>query len=696
MTSWLTLSEYLAVEGISRRTFYNRRHLIDAQTIDGTLKYSAASLSIEARAKLKSQSEPVATSNSAAHGPLFTAVNSAPLALRNTPPQRITLTADAQRQAEARLEILRPLLDFINDPKNRGRFAMLRVSDGRPITSSDLMATYLSETHTDGGKKISPRTLWRWKKAYTEQGLVGLARSVRADKGTSRWFSQHVQAAKLVASVYLKPYQTVQTAYNALLRDSQMLGLHDDDLPSYETVRSYLETIPKPIQVLAREGERVHNERMSLYLQRDYSMIEPNFMWVSDHMIHDVEVRNDCFHGIEPNAPMRLRFTCLMDMASRKIVGYSWTPEGNSRSISTALRRAVEQYGPCDTFYCDNGKDYQKVARGADPAVARLEEDRRSGWFRDDVAEIEKAGVLQRLGMKVQFCIKYHPQSKPIERMFRTMHLQLDAKMPHYTTGNAYLKPDYTVIAMAEHRKLLRMDRGHESPLVPASHFIRMATVWIEEEYNAKHSHSGKGMAGRTPNEVFDAGYPAEMRRTVDPDVLAQLLWSREKRRVRECAVTLSGRRYMAASASDSAAMYLRNEQDVLICFDPHDLDRAIVADLDGHKIADVQAERLMSHSAADGPAIAASMQERKRLRNASASTVRSLRSDVAMAGHRSDVELLHERALLPAAVGDFITQRHPQTVESTTAQTQHLHSEDIGDILLDSLSRRTANGTHG
>jgi putative transposase len=696
-SSWLSKEQVCLLTGWSPRYVEIKVASGELVTRDGAERmrngrlakeYAAASLPEAARAKLTSLSEPVAASNTAAHGPLFARVTSAPQTRQN---QRIVLSPQAERQAEERLQIIQPLLDFCSDPGNRARFAQLRLSDGRAVTNADLLVQYLIETHSNSGYKLSQRSLWRWKKAYSEKGLVGLARGLRADKGQSRFFARYQAAAQLVASIYLKPYQSVSIAYSNLLRDHELLGIPQHELPSYETVRSYLESLPQPVKVLAREGERAHNERMSLYLQRSYEDIAANQIWVSDHMIHDVEVRNDCFFGVEPNAPMRLRFTCLMDMRSRKIVGYSWTPEGSSRSITSALRFAVRMYGPCEVFYCDNGKDYQKTANGAKIRASE-------SWYREDLASLQKSGVLARLGMQVQFCMKYHPQSKPIERFFGTMHKQFDARFPHYTTGNAYLKPDQTVVAMATHRKLLKMGRGDESPLVPASHFIKMAIAWIEE-FNATHQHTGKGMSGRTPNEVFEAGYPASQRRTVDPAILDQLFFEREKRRVRECAVVLAGRRYMASSPASSAAMYLANEQDVLICFDPHDLDRAIITDLDGCKLADVEAERLTSNSAGANTAIAASMQERRRLRNATASSIRRIHSNVAMLGHKSDLERLHEQAQLPAAVGEFTTQRAARQQEEEQ-QTKHLHADDIGDRLAARLAARnsggTANGTNG
>jgi hypothetical protein len=643
-------------------------------------EYATASLPDAVRAKLDAGSSgkhattvaegATATSGAATMAPLFGHESTGIQA-----PQRIALTPEAKRQAEERLEIIQPLLDYINRPGDRVRFSQLRLTDGTPVINSDKLAQYLAETHSVDGRKISRSTIWNWKKAYATGGRDALARGIRKDKGQSRFFARYPRAAELITSVYLKPHQTAARAYSNLLREHELYGIPVCDLPSYETVRSYLDALPPSITVLARKGERAYSESMTPYLQRDYEEIPANHIWVADHMIHDVEVRNDCFEGVPENAPMRLRFSAFIDMRTRKFVGYCWAPEGNSRVITTAVRRGIERYGPPAIVYCDNGKDYRKVAKRA-RRVSRE-------WVEQEYTALERTGVLQRLDVAVQFCLPYHPQSKLIERAFRLVHQKFDAIFPHYTTGNAYLRPDQTTLAMMQHRRLLKMDRGAESPLITASHFIRMATVWIEEDYNAGHHHGGRGMGGRTPDQVFDELYPLAERRSSNPAVLAQLLWETRKCLVRNTAITLNKRRYVPADPHSSGALHLANRKDVLVCYDPHDPERAVVADLDGRPIAQVRAEVLQPHSADAEPAIKASMQERRRLRNAAVATVRQIHENVAMMGHKSDLEHLHERALLPAAVGDSIVHRMATKPELTPDASPRY----IGDIAAEFLS---------
>jgi transposase InsO family protein len=654
--------------GWSRPTVFRHQAAGKLQTKkqDRSTLYASASLPAEALAKLEPLIEPRPktlrlSEPASAPAPLFAAAEA-----HQGPGRRIVLSPEQERQAMQRLKILQPLLDFCSNRDGaRARASILPLRDGRHVTNADRMADYLAELHSTTELSVTRPTLWRWKRAYEDRGLDGLVRKVRDDKGRSKWAARFPQAAELVAATFMRPYSTRQRAYDALVKARVQLGISDADLPGYDSVCDFLAALPAAPVVWARQGERAHHELMASYLQREYTDIAPNQVWVADTMIHDTLVRNDCF-GACGNEAVRLQLTALMDLRSRKIVGYTWCLDGSSRSITTALIAAVKRYGPCVTFYCDNGKDFKKVGRFARPA-------NNAGLVDEDVQAIERTGALRQLGIAVQFCIKYHPQSKPIERFFRTLHLQLDATFPHYTTGNAYTKPDATIAAAAKHGKLLQMSLKagapqdiEASPLMPASVFIKMASLWIEGEYNAQHSHRGRGMDGRTPDEVFAPAL--QTRRPFDLGILDTLLWRRERRLVRNCAVTVDDSRYIGVNPAAVERLYLSNRSEVIVCFDPNDPDTGVITDLDGRKLCDVQTEILVAHSAEAGPMIEASLRGNRGRRNNMAANVRGLRKRVALNGHKTESQALYEQAL-PIAVG----QNSPQTMTQPAPSSRRL-----------------------
>jgi hypothetical protein len=608
---------------------------------------------------------------------------------------RIKLTPEQEKLALERYEAIRALDEFAKG-EGREKYFALRLKDGRSVKRLDDLAEYIGQTLKVAGKYPSRSTLFRWLASYRSAGLNGLGRKTRSDAGVCHFFSKYPAAAVLVASVFLNPSATAWRAFDALERDRELLRIPESEMPSYSTVRNYLDSLPEAMKILAREGLAAYNTRCAPHLNRKFTDIPVNDIWCADHMTHDWPVRNDCMTGAPKDASIRLQLTLIEDMRSRKFVGYCWTVNGDWRSIATALRLAVKRYGPCRVFYCDNGEDFKKAARGAErigrPSPIEIQQ------FAEDLMR----GPIAQIGINIQYCRKYAPQSKPIERGNRIVHSAFDAISAHYLTGNAYNRPDQATIAQVEHKKLMKHGLGAASSLMPASFFIKLAETWIEQSYNAGHHHSGRGMDGRTPNEVFDAGYPLAESRTADPDVLAMLLHERRTSLVRRTAITIDGRRYMPVQSSPEswAAIHSANETSIVVAYDPLDPDYVIALDAHGRRMADLVVERLTEHPA-DGEvhaendaAIHDSLQMRGRLLKATAGTVKQMHRSVALAGHKTELEHLAELALASVPVDELISQRAVRASDRPAdSDIKETHSEDNAARYLARLNQGEANG---
>ena len=600
---------------------------------------------------------------------------------------KVALSPEEEAQARARYRIIEPLLTFEAEQRavDHDQFHLdlgLVLPDGRKVTSPTRMVEYLSHTHS-----LSQGSLWRWHRAFQKEGLVGLADRKRSDKDKSRFFEHHPKAATLAAYLYLEQRQSVRSAFEAIQRDCLSLGITPAELPSYWTVYRFLtgNAFSEPMKMLAREGRRVYRERCAPYVSRDYSATASNEIWVSDHMIHDVEVQNDCFLDAEWGAPIRLRFTALLDFRSRFVVGCCWCWEGSSNSITTALRRAVSLYGPAEVFYCDNGKDYLKVAKGAMPAYLRDSDITPEGWYSRELAELAETGVLARLGMTAQHCIVRHPQSKHVERFFRTVHERLDKKFPTYTGGSPATRPDFATEAMAEHRKLLRMGMPGMSLHPPASAFIRMALTWIEDYHSTPMGKKVKGMEGLTPRQGFEMFRNPRQKPTPRPEVLALMLAERKPEvAVRECSVVLQNRRYVGDDEISATMLHEMNDRKVTLAYDPLDLEKVAVLDLEGRLIAWARPEHYLTQSAdaETGEAIAASMQQRRRLEKQTSRMITGIAAAARANGALTDVEHLAMRAGV-ADVSEMVTQRRPRLrpVDTTAAP---LSPDDAARVLLE------------
>jgi putative transposase len=647
METWLTLDRVILLCGWSKR--HIRRLASDnrvltrdnnALLVSGKpgREYALSSLPVEAQLKFFKQ-------------PMLSGSASTALAVRANPRQpelfaalpevteteRLNLSAEQNAVALKRLETIAPLLEFRSWSKcSRPTF---RTVGGLAVRSMNSLAEYLAQQH-----QVSPRTLWNWYAQYRKLGYTGLVDRVRSDKGKSRFFEAHPAIRAFVENKYLRERLSIQLVYQALLRDFKNAEPACRRVPSYSAVRSYLKQLPKPLLILSREGKRQFQERCEPYLLTDFESLLPNQIWVSDHGQHDAWVRNDQFPGVSANAAVRPWLTAVIDMRSRKIVGTAWSANPSSHTISSALRVAIENFGIPHTLVIDNGKDYEKIGRIDFSA--------------------ECSGVLIRLGIQPHYCLPRHPQSKLIESWFGTVRKRFDCLWPSYCGSNPTDRPEQCTEALKEHQAFLKGKRK-SSPLPLAGEFIATARQWVEE-YNSQHPHSGRGMKGRTPDEVFnELLLPGQRRLIESPEVLYALFWDRQRRRVSEGGcVQLYGERYEPADPESLAKLFLEIERDVIVACDPANLGEAIALDLDGRFLGRLRAQKLITRGPVSQEDIRASMRIRRTARKAIADYVAGLSRIRARAGDRSEIAHLQDRAEAPE-------QRHspPPTLRSQDLQ---------------------------
>jgi hypothetical protein len=317
-----------------------------------------------------------------------------------------------------------------------------------------------------------------------------------------------------------------------------------------------------------------------------------------------------------------------MDMRSRKIVGTAWSATPSSHTISSALRIGIADFGIPQVLYVDNGKDFEKIGRV-------------------DFSP-ECSGVLVRLGIQPQYCLPGHPQSKLIESWFGTVRKRFDCLWPSYCGSGPKQRPEECTVALREHQAFLKGKRKG-SPLPLASEFVATARQWIEE-YNSQHPHTGRGMKGRTPDEVFnELLLPGQRRLIESPEVLYALFWDRQRRKVSEGGgVQLYGERYEPADAESLAKLFLEIERDVVVACDPANLGEAIALDLDGRFLGRLRAQKLITRGPVSHEDIRTSMRVRRTARKAIADYVTGLSGIRSRAGDRSEIAHLRDRAEVP------------------------------------------------
>ena len=586
------------------------------------------------------------------------------LTLPQQPSLRVLLPdPEAQQQAATRLGILQMIFDYKNDPT---RFGSLKLKDGKKVKSYSRMVEYASEaSYASETGGVTVRTLYRWIADFEKGGLAALADKQRSDKHRSRFFAAYPKAAWLAAFLFLGdgtfPAQSCTVAYEAIVRDANLLEIPAEDLPSYSTVRAWLNSMPPSLTVYAREGARAYRERMSPYLKRGFTDVFANSVWIGDHAILDVEVANDCFDNVEWGAPIRIRLSAMLDYRSRMPVGVTFCWEGSSRAIAACMRRGISKFGPPEHLYVDNVKDYRKIAKGARPGCQAASPLAPANWQQAELDSIAATGLLARLNIAVTHCLPFHPQSKAIERFFRTVHERFDKCWPTYTSGSPFTRPESTELAMMSHRRLLKAGRVAESKHPKASQFILACLAWMDEYSDTVHE--GEGMDGGTPRQVFEANLNPHQKPAPDHATLSLLMAERTTRGVRECAVTLQKHRYVPVDPSGWAAMHEYNERDVLVVYDSADLDAVAALDADGNFLAWLEAETLVKfapYESATQARIADSMAMRRRLEKGNRETISLVARAARANGALSPLEAMATRLQLgPGETGrDLITQR--------------------------------------
>lgn len=198
------------------------------------------------------------------------------------------------------------------------------------------------------------RTAERWSAGYKRDGLPGLARVTRSDRGTRRVPGE---LAALVEGLALRrpapSLAHVHRQVTALARSRGWL------VPSYGTVYAIVRALDPGLMTLAHEGPARYRDRFELVYRREAEA--PNAVWQADHTQLDVLILD------EKRRPARPWLMVIEDDHSRVVAGYAVSLAAPSAlQTALALRQAIwrkEQpawpvCGIPEMLYSDHGSDF--------------------------------------------------------------------------------------------------------------------------------------------------------------------------------------------------------------------------------------------------------------------------------------------------------------------------------------------------
>lgn len=236
------------------------------------------------------------------------------------------LTEQERAQAMERFDVLRPVLE--------GREDLPTIADQR---------------------QMSLRTLQRWIQRYHTEGLAGLGRKRRTDRGTHRRLPPELR--QFIEGLALQsPPLTVAIIHR---RVCELARQHNLAPPSYGIVYNSISQLPLGLTTLAHQGTKAYQQRFDLLHRREAD--GPNAIWQADHCFLDVLLVRE---GKEPAKPW---LTVVLDDYSRAVAGYFLTFDAPSAlNTSLALRQAIwrkddPRWHICGVplvFYTDCGSDF--------------------------------------------------------------------------------------------------------------------------------------------------------------------------------------------------------------------------------------------------------------------------------------------------------------------------------------------------
>jgi putative transposase len=233
-------------------------------------------------------------------------------------------------------------------------------------------------------RSFSRTSIDRWLRAYARDGLAGLRRVPRADRGSARrqghWLAE---AARLRRAL---PARSSAQICDIIAR------AHGVRL-SERTVREHLRRAGLSRQALSAQPARAYGR---------FEASRPNEIWVGD-VLHGPFVPHPRAGGSK-----RAKLFLLVDDYSRLLVHGRWVAEENTRAGQDVLRAAISRRGLPEALYVDNGAPYANYQLQGACAVlgvalvhskpyapqGRGKQERLNSYIRQSfVAEMEARGI---------------------------------------------------------------------------------------------------------------------------------------------------------------------------------------------------------------------------------------------------------------------------------------------------------------
>jgi putative transposase len=351
-------------------------------------------------------------------------------------------------------------------------------------------------------RKISRPTVYRWIKAYKEDGIKALVPQYRGPEPSRITSAEKDFLLKFLLN------QNQPKISDAIRECKRYLG--DYSASGISTLRRFINQFKiyhHDTWTLRREGEKAWNDKDAPYQDRD-----PMLLNVGDIIVADGHKLN--LNVIDPVSGKKKRATLVLfwDWKSTYPLGWEIMFSENIQCIAVALRNALITLGKIPSnIYIDNGKAF----------LAKI------FTRKIRIEETEIPGMIERLGSQYRRAMPYHGQSKPIERFFLIINDRLERRLPSYTGASLKDKPAYL------RRNEILAQQLHDNWTPTVDDVSNIMFQWREEYIDEPRPRRG----GLTARQIFDEGKGVGL----DPKALCFLMMAVEIKSVRRNRFTFAG-----------------------------------------------------------------------------------------------------------------------------------------------------------
>ncbi len=293
-------------------------------------------------------------------------------------------------------------------------------------------------------RTLSRGSLFRWL-SLSEQGFAALAPKFScAVVEIPAWLP-------LLLALYQRPTKPSVAFCIETLEKQSPPGA---EVPSESAARRWLKRISPVDLARGRMGAR-ELKSIRPFVRRDSSHMWPGDCYTADGHTFDAEVAHPA-HG----RAFRPEITSVLDIATRRCVGWSAGLAESTWAVLDAQRNAIETNGICALWYVDNGSGYRNAMQ-SDAVV----------------------GFASRVGMTITHSLPYNSQARGVEeRSHQSIWVRGAKQLP------TYMGADMDREAKQKVFKLTRRDikrTGSSVLLMPWTEFLAFCQRQVDA-YNAR------------------------------------------------------------------------------------------------------------------------------------------------------------------------------------------------------------------